>query len=75
MKPLVSTPRGPAAPDAEELALMRWIDEQYLATPFYSSRRMTAGLRQAGHQVNRKRVQQTHSYGPVSRVHRSRRRG
>ena len=49
--------REPAAPDAEELALMRWIEEQYLATPFYGSRRMTAGLRQAGHQVNRKRVQ------------------
>jgi putative transposase len=49
--------REPAAPDAEELALMRWIDEQHLATPFYGSRRMTAGLRQAGHQVNRKRVQ------------------
>ena len=26
--------REPAAPDGEELALMRWIDEQYLATPF-----------------------------------------
>ena len=25
--------REPAAPDAAELALMRWIDEQYLATP------------------------------------------
>jgi putative transposase len=49
--------REPATPDAEELALMRWIDKQYLATPFYGSRRMTAGLRQAGHQVNRKRVQ------------------
>ena len=36
---------------------MRWIDEQYLATAFYGSRRMTAGLRQAGHQVNRKWVQ------------------
>jgi putative transposase len=47
----------PAAPDREELALMRWIDEQYLATPFYGSRRMTAELRLAGHQVNRKRVQ------------------
>src|SRR6516162_5328449 len=49
--------REPAAPDGEELALMRWIDEQYLATPFYGSRRMTAGLRQASHQVNHKRVQ------------------
>ena len=47
----------PAAPDAEELALMRWIDEQHLATPFYGSRRMTAELRKAGRQVNRKRVQ------------------
>ena len=26
--------RRPAAPDPEELALMRWLDEQYLATPF-----------------------------------------
>ena len=49
--------RQPAVPDAKELALMRWIDEQDLATPFYGSRRMTAELRQAGHQVNRKRVQ------------------
>ena len=48
--------RQPAAP-AEELALMRWLDEQYLARPFYGSRRMTAELRKAGRQVNRKRVQ------------------
>ena len=26
--------RKPAAPDPEELTLMRWLDEQYLATPF-----------------------------------------
>jgi putative transposase len=49
--------RQPAAPAPEELALMRWIDEQDLATPFYGSRRMTAELRLVGHQVNRKRVQ------------------
>jgi putative transposase len=49
--------RPPAAPDPEALALMRWLDEQYLATPFYGSRRMTAELRKAGRQVNRKRVQ------------------
>jgi putative transposase len=49
--------RQPTAPDPEELALMRRIDEQYLATPFYGSRRMTAALRLAGRQVNRKRVQ------------------
>jgi HTH-like domain len=38
------------------LALMRWLDKQYLATPFYGSWRMAAELRKAGHQVNRKRV-------------------
>lgn len=32
----------------EELTLLRLIDEQYLKTPFYSSRRMTAHLRQQG---------------------------
>ena len=51
--------RQPAAPDPEELALMRWLDEQYLATPFYGSRRMTAEFRKAGGQVNRKRVQRS----------------
>jgi putative transposase len=49
--------RQPAAPDLGALALMRWIDEQYLATPFYGSRRMTAELRRAGRPVNRERVQ------------------
>jgi putative transposase len=36
---------------------MRLIDEQYLRTPFYGSRRMTAWLRRSGEPVNRKRVQ------------------
>lgn len=36
---------------------MRRIDEQYLSTPFYGSRRMTAHLQRAGDLVNRKRVQ------------------
>ena len=47
----------PATAGTEELALMRLIDRQYLATPFYGSRRMTAELRGRGHAVNRKRVQ------------------
>lgn len=42
---------------AENLALMRLIDEQYLATPFFGSRQMTAWLRRSGHAVNRKRIQ------------------
>jgi putative transposase len=49
--------RQPAPADPKELAVMRWIDRQYLATPFYGSRRMTATLRQEGCPVNRKRVQ------------------
>jgi putative transposase len=47
----------PAVESAENLRLMRWIDEQYLKTPFYGSRRMTATLERAGETVNRKRVQ------------------
>ena len=35
---------------------MALIDQQYLKIPFYGSRRMTAWLRNHGHQVNRKRV-------------------
>ena len=39
------------------LCLMRLIDEQYMTTPFYGSRRMTVWLTHEGHAVNRKRVQ------------------
>lgn len=41
---------------AENLQLMRWLDEQYTTTPFYGLRRMTAWLRGQGYTVNRKRV-------------------
>lgn len=47
----------PATESAEDLRLMRLIDEQYLKTPFYGSRRMTAFLGRRGEVVNRKRVQ------------------
>jgi putative transposase len=47
----------PAPANAENLALMRLLDEQYLRTPFYGSRRMMVWLQQQGHAVNRKRVQ------------------
>lgn len=42
---------------AENLALMRLIDAQYLKTPFWGSRNMTAYLRRQGQVVNRKRIQ------------------
>jgi len=47
----------PQPPSEEELTLLRLIDQQYLKTPFYGSRRMTVALRQQGYLVNRKRVQ------------------
>jgi putative transposase len=46
----------PAAETAQNLALMRRIDEQYTARPYYGSRRMTVWLVQQGEEVNRKRV-------------------
>lgn len=39
------------------LELMDLMDKQYLDTPFYGSRKMTAHLRLKGYEVNRKRVQ------------------
>ena len=47
----------PTGETSEDLRLMRLIDEQYTACPFYGSRRMTAWLNQQGEEVNRKRVQ------------------
>ena len=48
--------RQPAEVSAEDLALMTLIDRQYLARPYYGSRRMAAWLATQGHVVNRKRV-------------------
>ena len=47
----------PAVESEANLRLMRLIDQQFLKTPFYGSRRMTACLERAGEEVNRKRVQ------------------
>jgi putative transposase len=49
--------RKPAEISAEDLAIMGLIDRQYLARPYYGSRRMAAWLATQGHRVNRKRVQ------------------
>jgi putative transposase len=46
----------PVEPSAEELTLLRRLDEQYTQTPFYGVRKMTAVLRQEGYAVNPKRV-------------------
>ena len=49
--------RVPRPANDDDLALMRSIDELFLAWPFLGSRRMTALLRTDGRRVNRKRVQ------------------
>lgn len=46
-----------AGESAENLALMRQIDEQYLKTPFYGTRRIGVWLSEQGQVVNRKRLQ------------------
>ena len=46
----------PVGESAEDLTLLRLLDEQYTRTPFYGVRRMTWVLRQAGYLVNPKRV-------------------
>jgi putative transposase len=48
----------PAAVSEEDLQLMRWLDEQCTATPFYGSRRIQVALtKRAAYPVNRKHVQ------------------
>jgi len=47
----------PRATSLEDLAVMKLIDQQYLATPFYGSRRMTVWLQRQGRTMSRKRVQ------------------
>lgn len=58
---LLTLPRSgwyyqPQGESAENLGLMRLLDEQYTRTPFYGARRMTVWLTQQGHAVNVKRV-------------------
>jgi len=48
--------RRPAEVSEEDRAIMALIDRQYLARPYYGSRRMAAWLTTQGHLVNRKRV-------------------
>jgi putative transposase len=48
--------RAPTPDTAENLELMRLLDEQFLETPWYGSRQMARHLRRLGHAVGRKRV-------------------
>jgi putative transposase len=58
---LLSVPRStlyyqPAKTKAEDLWVMRRIDEQYTATPFYGVERMTACLQRQGFRIGHNRV-------------------
>jgi len=58
---LLSVPRStlycpPAGPKAEDLLVMRRLDEQYTATPFYGVERMTAALHRDGLRIGHNRV-------------------
>ena len=55
--PRSSVYRKSTGASAEDLAIMALIDRQYLARPYYGSRRMAAWLATQGHVINRKRVQ------------------
>jgi len=46
----------PTGISEEDLTLMKLIDRQYLATPFYGARKIAAWLKHQGYTVNRKRV-------------------
>jgi len=46
----------PQGVSEEDFTLMKLIDRQYLATPFYGARRMAVWLKNQGYRVNRKRV-------------------
>jgi putative transposase len=48
---------------------MRLIDQQFLRTPFYGSRRMTVFLERSGETVNRKRVQRLMAVMGLEAVH------
>ena len=59
----------PAVESSQNLRLMRLIDEQYLKTPFFGSRRMTAVLTRQGEEVNRKRVQRLMALMGLEAIH------
>jgi putative transposase len=46
----------PVKESEENLCIMRWLDEQYLRTPFYGVERLLILLVLAGYQINRKRL-------------------
>src|SRR5260370_20866581 len=61
--------RRPAEISEEDCTIMALLDRQYLARPYYGSRRMAAWLATQGHVVNRKRVQRLMRLAGVAGIH------
>ena len=59
----------PATETIENLKLMRRIDEQYLKTPVFGSRRMAIVLANEGEEVNRKRVKRLMGLMGLEAIH------
>jgi putative transposase len=59
----------PARETIENLRLMRKIDEQYLKTPYFGSRRMAIVLASEGEEVNRKRVKRLMALMGLEAIH------
>ncbi len=58
---LLDVPRGtlyyaPRGPKASDLAAMRWLNEQYTATPFYGVERLTGCLPRDGVRIGHNQV-------------------
>ena len=61
----------PKGPSDEDLVLMKLIDRQYLATPFYGARKISVVLKkQSGLTVNRKRVRRLMQFMGIRAVYR-----
>ena len=61
----------PTGISEEDLTLMKLIDRQYLATPFYGARKIAAWLKSQGQRVNRKRVQRLMRIMGLKAIYRS----
>jgi putative transposase len=59
----------PARETIENLRLMRRIDEQYLKTPYFGSRRMAIWLAREGEEVNRKRIRRLMGLMGLEAIH------
>ena len=60
-------PRGTSSKNLA-MAMMKLIDQKYLTTPFYGSRRINVWLGREGHSANRKRVRRLADLGTTGHL-------